>query len=225
MVPIDRVVELCLSQAGKPYRLGYEVRLTDPNPPAFDCSELIQWACYQACVMPAMLDGSMWQLKHCQQHQTDITVDEGVATRGALLFIKRPAGAISHVAMSLGGGRTIEARSTAYGVGSFTSVNRGWTHAARIPGCDYTPVVPHPHPTEPPVEGEDDMLLCIGDGPGRAPGPDETDADQTGNGWAWVALVNGKKRWVRADEAEVLGQLGRRPSVVTQSALDRLDWV
>lgn len=43
----DDLVKMASSMAGKPYIFGYEVRLSDPNPKAFDCSELIEWACYR----------------------------------------------------------------------------------------------------------------------------------------------------------------------------------
>lgn len=141
--PINSVVELMLSQEGDRYVFGVEVSLSDTNPAAFDCSELVQWACARAGVSPTMPDGSWIQARHCKNYGTLIPVEEAIGIRGALLFRfssdpfsgVRPSSA--HVAMSLGNGKTIEARGTRYGVGIFSALDRGWTHAARIPGCDY----------------------------------------------------------------------------------------
>ena len=54
-------------------------------------------------------------------------VQEALRTPGALLF--RPG----HVAISLGDGRTIEARGRRYGVGIFDGAGR-FTHAGWPPG-------------------------------------------------------------------------------------------
>jgi len=142
MVTVEQFVDLLLSQAGDRYIFGVEVSADDDNPSAFDCSELVQWGCDHLGVSPRMPDGSWNQANHCRIHGTLISVDQGVATRGALLFKfssspfegSRPSSA--HVAVSLGNGKTIEARSTHYGVGSFSAYNRGWTHAGLIPGLD-----------------------------------------------------------------------------------------
>ena len=36
-------LDLLEKQLGKPYIFGYEVKLDDPDPKAFDCSELVEW--------------------------------------------------------------------------------------------------------------------------------------------------------------------------------------
>jgi hypothetical protein len=41
------------------------------------------------------------------------------------------------VAISLGDGRTIEARGSAYGVGIFSANGRGWTAGGLVPGMKY----------------------------------------------------------------------------------------
>lgn len=136
----EQFLTLLLSQDGDKYVFGVEVSPSDTNPSAFDCSELVQWACARLGVVPTMPDGSWLQARH----STPITVAEGISTPGALLFKfssnpltgGRPNSA--HVAVSQGNGRTIEARSSAYGVGQFTSVGRGWTHAALVPGITDT---------------------------------------------------------------------------------------
>lgn len=136
------------SQAGDPYVFGAEVNLNDPDPPAFDCSEFVEWASHQIDLEPRMPDGSWYQARHCAANDTLISVPGATATPGALLFRfssspftgGRPSSA--HVAVSRGDGTTIEARGSAWGVGSWQANDRGWTHAALVPGLDYTDPVP-----------------------------------------------------------------------------------
>jgi len=129
------LVDLELTQDKKPYIYGYEVDLDDPDPEAFDCSELEQWACHQLKVVPVMPDGAIWQYRHCRNHGTTIDVEEAINTPGALLFYFQ--GDHHHVATSQGNGKTIEARGKVYGVGQWSARGRGWTDAALVPGLDY----------------------------------------------------------------------------------------
>lgn len=151
MTPIENIVQTALSQEGDDYIFGAEASPSDSNPDAFDCSELIQWSCARNAVDPIMPDGSWYQARHSRNYGLLTTVDEGIHTRGALLFKfdgdpftgGRPSGA--HVALSLGDGTTMEARSSRYGVGTFSAIGRGWTHAGRIPGADYAVPVDEYH--------------------------------------------------------------------------------
>lgn len=123
-------------QRGKRYVLGAEARFTDPSPPAFDCSELVQWGLARIGV--PFPDGAANQLAYCRGAGTLITdVTDGIATLGALLF-RVGVTPVNHVAVSLGDGQTFEARGAAWGVNTFPARGRRWTHAARIPGLDYT---------------------------------------------------------------------------------------
>lgn len=124
----QRFVQAALSQDGKPYIFGAETRLTDPSPVAFDCSELVEWAAKQTGL--TIPDGSAAQLAYCKTLGTLIAVHQAKLVAGALLF--RPG----HVAISLGDGRTIEARGAAYGVGVFDERST-WTHGALVPGMRY----------------------------------------------------------------------------------------
>lgn len=129
------IVTKAMTQKGKPYIFGYEVDLNDPNPKAFDCSELTQWVCHQCGVKPEMPDGAIYQMRHCRNHGTLIGINKAIDTAGALLFRITPNG--NHVVISRGNGTTIEARGKDYGVGCWNIKGRGWTHAALIPGVEY----------------------------------------------------------------------------------------
>ncbi|MCU0695563.1 MAG: peptidoglycan-binding protein [Myxococcaceae bacterium] len=111
-----------LGQQGKSYVFGAETNLNDPNPQTFDCSELVEWAAARAGVR--FPDGSAAQIDAARP----MSVEEALRTPGALLY--RPG----HIAISLGDGRTIEARGRRYGVGIFSAEGRGWTRAGTIPG-------------------------------------------------------------------------------------------
>lgn len=126
-----------LRQEGKPYIFGAEVDPSDTDPDAFDCSELVQWAARRQGV--EMREGSWEQYVQLKEQGATMSVEEALRTPGALLFSfpyepkagqGRPPKA--HVAISLGDGRTIEARGRKYGVGVFTGTDR-FQYAARIP--------------------------------------------------------------------------------------------
>ncbi len=160
MVTARTVLDIALAQQGKPYIFGTEAFGEAPR--AFDCSELVEWACGRAGVSPRVPDGSWIQWRHCRGHGTLVSVAEALRVPGALLFRfsggdpaqGRPR--FAHVAFSLGDGRTIEARGSAYGVGVFSGFGRGWTAAGRIPGVvhDAEAIVPSTPAPWPPQVGE-----------------------------------------------------------------------
>jgi peptidoglycan hydrolase-like protein with peptidoglycan-binding domain len=125
----EAFVQRALAQRGDRYIFGVEAKPNDPNPKAFDCSELVQWAAHQVGV--TIPDGTMNQLPHIQRAGKTLPVAKAISTRGALLF--RPG----HVAISLGNGQTIEAKGSQYGVGVFSARGRGWTTGGLIPGMSY----------------------------------------------------------------------------------------
>lgn len=129
------IVAKAMTQAGDPYIFGYEVDLDDLDPKAFDCSELLQWVCAQLGVKPIMPDGAAGQHDFCKEQGTMVSIEKAVKTVGALLFRISSSG--NHVVISRGDGSTIEAKGAAYGVGVFSTKNRGWTAAALIPGVKY----------------------------------------------------------------------------------------
>lgn len=121
---IDRFVALALQQAGKTYRFGAEASPSDPNPRAFDCSELVEWCASRVGISPKVPDGSAAQKAHC----TPISVEQAIRTKGALLFIP------GHVAISLGNGKTIEAMSPTSGIKQGNAAGR-FKSAGKIPGA------------------------------------------------------------------------------------------
>ena len=125
----EAFVQRALAQRGDRYIFGAEAKPNDPNPKAFDCSELVQWAAHQVGV--SIPDGTMNQLPHIQRAGKTLPVSKAIRTRGALLF--RPG----HVAISLGNGKTIEAKGSQYGVGVFSAKGRRWTAGGLIPGMRY----------------------------------------------------------------------------------------
>ncbi len=134
----DAFVEAAVAQRGDRYVFGAETVLDDPDPAAFDCSELTQWAAAQAGV--SIPDGAMYQYLDLKSQGQLLPVDEALHTRGALLFYFSsepvPGGgrpSTAHVAISLGDGQTIEARGTSYGVNEFGGAGR-FNYAGVVPG-------------------------------------------------------------------------------------------
>lgn len=129
-------MQTALSQAGDKYVYGAEASASNPNPSAFDCSELVEWALGR--IGFRFVDGAENQYNTCKRNGTLLTVDQAIRTRGALLFrIGAASGGNSgdHVAISQGNGETIEARGRAYGVGVWSATSgRKWTHAGMVPG-------------------------------------------------------------------------------------------
>ncbi len=163
MTDVETVVGLALAQQGDRYVGNAEASPADPNPSEFDCSELVEWACARAGVTPTMPDGSWIQQRWCKSQGQIVSVDQAIATRGALLFNHRDDAGNpvdpgptcpphAHVAISLGDGRTIEAMGTKFGVLVASARNRSWTAGALIPGCTYG-AAPTPSPTPSPAGG------------------------------------------------------------------------
>ena len=144
---IHEFLEYAQAQAGDEYILGAEASADDADPDVFDCSELVEWAAARSGVY--MPDYAWNQYNHVKDQGALIPVEEAINTPGALLFRfgsdpdsgDPPS---QHVAISLGDGRTIEARGRDWGVGNFEAEGR-FTHAAVMP--DFS--------TEPSLDGVD----------------------------------------------------------------------
>ncbi|MCU1430043.1 MAG: hypothetical protein JWL83_4043 [Actinomycetia bacterium] len=128
-----------LAQNGDAYVYGASTSPTDTNPTAFDCSELVKWAAGRAGVtVPDVAQNQYLWLKNQGKL---MPVEQAIKTPGALLFSfsSEPAPgnmypAHAHVAISLGNGKTIEARGSAYGVGIFDATTSRFNYAGAIPG-------------------------------------------------------------------------------------------
>lgn len=137
MANATEFVQKCLAEAGDAYVFGAEV---SPGTPAnrttqWDCSELVQVKLNELGI--PMVDGSANQMRWCQARGNLISIEQAINTPGALLF-RTPGGRPGHVAVSLGDGRTIEARGSAYGTGVFSARGRTWTHGGLIAGLGYS---------------------------------------------------------------------------------------
>lgn len=132
-----------LSEKGKPYVWGASAAISDPNPRAFDCSELTKWAAGRVGV--TIPDGATEQYRYLREQGTTMTVEQALHTPGALLFHfgsepspGRGGGedAQAHVAISVGDGvHTIEARGRNYGTNVFdNAAKRSFNYAGMIPG-------------------------------------------------------------------------------------------
>lgn len=142
MADLDDFVAIALTQRGDPYVFGAEADFNDPNPRRFDCSELVEWAAARCGVR--FVDGAQNQRDACRRANRLISVDKARHTRGALLFRIDEGPSNDHVAISLGDGKTIEARGRAYGVNVFSSTGRSWTHGGLIPGLGTGGGTAHP---------------------------------------------------------------------------------
>ena len=200
----EQFVREALAQAGDQYVFGAEADLNDANPSAFDCSEIVQWAAKRAGV--DLPDGSWLQYQALEKQGNSISVEQALKTRGALLFYfsEPPTGSgrpsRAHEAISLGDGRTIEARSTKDGVGIFDANTVRFNYAAVIPqltgagAAGGVPDLPLPVPTPmPPTPSPDLGPQVDTDGDGMLDGRElllltdptraDTDADGMSDGY------------------------------------------
>lgn len=126
---IASFVALALQQAGKRYVYGAYASPSNPNPTAFDCSELVQWCCERTGISGCPRTSSE-QHQWCASNGKIIAVNTAINTKGALLF------ANGHVAISLGNGKTIEAMNAQAGVRQGNALGaRGWIDGGLVPGA------------------------------------------------------------------------------------------
>jgi cell wall-associated NlpC family hydrolase len=166
---VQRFLDAALAQQGDTYVFDAQTDHDDPDPDSFDCSELVEWAAAQAGV-DDVAEASYLQYLQFKQAGTLIPVDQAINTPGAVLFRfphepipGEPRQDGSHVAISLGDGRTFEAMSPTAGIGFNTAEGRGFNYAALIPGLDYggsvdtldpPDTMPPPAPPAPPTVDE-----------------------------------------------------------------------
>lgn len=178
--------------------LGARAPLTNPNwRGPWDCAELASWCAFQAYGVVFGCYGSSprkadaysgkWY-EDARDEGTLITSREAMDMPGAIIGRrpKRSGGRLirmGHIAISLGGGRTVEARGKRYGVVTTEHASaRRWDFGALIPGAAYDGGVVVPgggdrilRVASPFMRGEDvravqDRLLAIGINPGTIDG-------------------------------------------------------
>ncbi len=154
---VEVFVQSALAQVGDSYVFGVDAALDDPDPDAFDCSELVEWAARRAGV--TVPDGTWLQYLELDEQGALTTVEEAIDTRGALLFsfsqTPTPGGgrpSQAHVAISLGDGRVVEAANPGDGVVVSPADPDRFTHAAVVPGLA-TAVPTSTVPAAPPDDG------------------------------------------------------------------------
>lgn len=118
-------VNMAVSASSARYVYGAEALSSNPKPAALDCSELVQWALGRIGV--PFTDGSAAQIAATNR----ISVEQGLRTRGALLY------KVGHIGISMGDGRSVEARNPTAGVGIFRAADIAWTAAGLVPGLRY----------------------------------------------------------------------------------------
>jgi cell wall-associated NlpC family hydrolase len=134
---VENFVSLALAQRGDSYRIGAGRNIKDSDPDVFDCSGLIIWSAGQLGIQMAGTARSIRD--QCFNAGRGTSVDIARKTRGALLFRTRSnisPGTTGHCAISLGDGRTIEAKGTKYGV-VVDSVGSRFEEGGFVPGMSY----------------------------------------------------------------------------------------
>jgi cell wall-associated NlpC family hydrolase len=110
-----------LAQVGKDYIFGYEVDLDDPDPHAFDCSELAQWLFHR---QGRDISDGTWN----QETIFSIDIDQPSVV-GDMFFMP------GHDGIYVGEGQVVEARGARYGVVKTTvdAINRRGGDWRRLP--------------------------------------------------------------------------------------------
>ncbi|WP_433383058.1 NlpC/P60 family protein [Actinoplanes sp. CA-142083] len=152
---LDTFLNVAKAQIGDRYVFGAEVKLSDPNPSVFDCSEFTQWAAFQAGAK--IPDGATAQYLHFKEKGLLIDPAQAKNTPGALLFSfdrePRPGDGRTpgaHVAISLGNGKVVEAANPRVGVRESNAGNR-FEFAAIIPGISDGSATPIANPVMQPL--------------------------------------------------------------------------
>jgi Bacterial TSP3 repeat len=173
---LDRMVASANQAVGTDYRRGAEADGRDASPDAFDISEMVEWAAARGGV--DLPDGSWRQYEYLHEAGADLSVQEALQTKGALLFHfdsdplagnGRPGGA--SVVMSMGDGTVVHASEAAGEVVRVSADHYDFTHAAAIPGI-------HPGESPVPADGATDVEVPAEiDEPAWEPSYDDASTD------------------------------------------------
>jgi cell wall-associated NlpC family hydrolase len=172
---LDTFLRVAKAQIGDRYVFGAEVKLSDPNPSVFDCSEFTQWAAFQAGAK--IPDGATAQYMFFKEKGLLIDPSQAKNTPGALLFSfdrePRPGDGRTpgaHVAISLGNGKVVEAANPRVGVRESNAGNR-FEFAAIIPGISDGSATPIDNPVMTPLSQLMTTTPAIGTAPVAPPPP------------------------------------------------------
>lgn len=188
----DDLLALALAHDGERYVLGARAPLTNPDwSGPWDCAEFASWCTYQVSGVvygaepasdPVLADAytGFWA-QHARARGRIISVQEAAGIAGAMVVREPRSGRTGHIAISDGAGGTIEAHSSAEGVGRHRVAGRRWDLGVLVPGLRYfqsdtvvelAPApdglrVTHPMMRGPRVEALQRALAAAGFEPGR----------------------------------------------------------
>jgi hypothetical protein len=151
------LLRLARAHLGEKYVLGAMVPRSNPEwRGPWDCAEFVSWCVYQLTGTlfgcrpktkgPDVADAyTGWWMEDARKLRATIPISEAVATPGAFLLRVPAGGAVGHVVISAGDGRTVEAHSTKRGVIESTVHGRRWHTGVLVPGIAVkVPSVPVP---------------------------------------------------------------------------------
>lgn len=158
----ENIIDIARPHLNEKYVFGARAQLTNPNYKGpWDCAEFATWCAYQAYDLvfgasnknprKANPYSGQWYIDGKNENAL-IAAEEALQTPGAIVG-RRPNTMdieVGHVAISLGGGKTIEARGRRYGVVTVDSMNRPWNFGVLIPGVEYQrsgSVIINPNPS------------------------------------------------------------------------------
>lgn len=145
------LIELATRHIGEHYIFGARApkNKADYKGP-WDCAEFISWTVYQltgklyGCYNnqgnPETADAytGYWK-RDAETVCKIITLDEAIATPGAIVLRAPATGMTGHIVFSSGDGKTVEAYSSKYGVISSHLSSRRWNYGVLIPEINYVP--------------------------------------------------------------------------------------
>lgn len=156
MASAQSLLRLARSHVGEAYVLGAMVPKgnADWRGP-WDCAEFASWCVFQVAhtlfgcrprTNPDTADAySGFWMEDVTKLGTKISISQAAATAGAFLVRAPAAGAVGHVVICAGNGKTVEAHSTKRGVIENVTDGRRWDTGVLVPGIDGTvPAAPKP---------------------------------------------------------------------------------
>ena len=156
MAEARSLLRLARAHVGERYVLGAQVPKGNPEwRGPWDCAEFASWCVYQVAGVlfgckpkrdanAADAYSGFW-MDDARASGTVIPIAQAAATAGAFLVRAPTSGAVGHVVICAGGGRTVEAHSTKRGVIESSTDGRRWDIGVLVPGIDTTtPPAPEP---------------------------------------------------------------------------------